>query len=165
MCDGTNSFWCEHGGICEEIVQGENYTCRCPQGYTGDHCEHSGAPCGPLFCFHQAECLVEGHLCECPPQWKGSVDCSVPTKQESDSDSNSSAKKSSGDRHSSNWVVVLVILCSVATVAGIGIYVKRLYSRKEAGMSFQPMSQVQESAVEDNEGDSLVSSRLAASHT
>jgi len=23
MCDGTNSFWCEHGGSCEEIVQGE----------------------------------------------------------------------------------------------------------------------------------------------
>jgi len=28
MCDGTNSFWCEHGGSCEEIVQGEKYSCK-----------------------------------------------------------------------------------------------------------------------------------------
>lgn len=164
MCDGTNSFWCEHGGICEENVQGENYTCRCPQGYTGDHCEHSGAPCGSLFCFHQAECLVEGHLCECPPQWKGSVDCSVATKQESDSDSFASNLSPRSSNHSSRWVVVLVVLCSVGAIAGIGFYVTKIYSRKEAGMSFQPMSQVQESTVEDNEADSLVSSRLANTH-
>ena len=44
MCDGTNSFWCEHGGSCEEIVQGEKYSCNCPDGFGGEHCEHSGAP-------------------------------------------------------------------------------------------------------------------------
>ncbi|QCE10364.1 EGF-like [Vigna unguiculata] len=59
MCDGTNSFWCEHGGSCEEIVQGEKYSCKCPDGFGGEHCEHSGAPCGESFCFHNAECLAE----------------------------------------------------------------------------------------------------------
>ena len=80
MCDGTNSFWCENGGTCEEIVQGEDYSCKCPPGYTGEHCEHPGAPCGRIFCFHEAECLTESDVCECPPNWKGSVDCSHPTK-------------------------------------------------------------------------------------
>lgn len=81
MCDGTNSFWCEHGGQCEEIVQGEVYTCKCPRGYSGEHCELVGVPCGKnIFCFHGAECLVkEGDPCACPPGWKGSPDCLVPT--------------------------------------------------------------------------------------
>lgn len=81
MCDGTNSFWCEHGATCEEIVQGENYSCKCPHGFAGEHCEHSGVPCGQNFCFHNAECLAEvGDVCQCPPEWKGSADCSLPTK-------------------------------------------------------------------------------------
>lgn len=81
MCDGTNSYWCENSGSCEEIVQGENYTCNCFSGFTGEHCEHSGAPCGQIFCFHEAECLAEaeGDVCQCPPDWKGSTDCSLPT--------------------------------------------------------------------------------------
>lgn len=80
MCDGTNSFWCEHGATCEEIVQGEKYSCKCPLGFAGEHCEHSGAPCGHTFCFHNAECLAEtGDVCQCPSEWKGSADCSLPT--------------------------------------------------------------------------------------
>ncbi|KAK3227862.1 hypothetical protein Dsin_007724 [Dipteronia sinensis] len=67
MCDGTNTFWCEHGGTCEEIVQ-------------GDQCELSGVSCGQIFCFHEAQCLVEDGVCDCPPDWKGSLDCSLPTK-------------------------------------------------------------------------------------
>ncbi|XP_057827549.2 uncharacterized protein LOC131038953 isoform X1 [Cryptomeria japonica] len=80
MCDGTNSFWCEHGGVCEEIIQGENYTCKCPPGYIGEHCEHSGVPCGSMFCFHRAECIIEDRECACPHNWRGSVDCAFPTK-------------------------------------------------------------------------------------
>jgi len=81
MCDGTNSFWCEHGGSCEEIVQGEKYSCNCPDGFGGEHCEHSGAPCGESFCFHNAECLAEaGDVCQCPSEWRGSADCSLLTK-------------------------------------------------------------------------------------
>ncbi|GLT84671.1 hypothetical protein SLE2022_028880 [Rubroshorea leprosula] len=161
MCDGTNSFWCEHGGICEEIVQGENYTCNCRPGFTGQHCENSGAPCGPIFCFHEAECLVEGHLCECPPQWKGSVDCSVPTKPKIDSSSSSSTVKrldpaGNSTNHSNNWVVVLVVLFSVGAVAGVVFYVNNLYNkRKEGAQKFQPLSHMQ--TEEYDEGNSLVS--------
>ncbi|XP_048233403.1 uncharacterized protein LOC8261912 isoform X1 [Ricinus communis] len=79
MCDGTNSFWCEHGGKCVEIVQGENYTCKCLPGFIGDHCEHSGKACGRIHCFHEAKCLVEDEICECPSDWKGNADCSLPT--------------------------------------------------------------------------------------
>lgn len=82
MCDGTNEFWCEHGGKCEEIVQGEIYDCKCPAGYAGEHCEHSGTPCGQIFCFHEAQCLALSQVhnaCDCPPDWKGSADCSLPT--------------------------------------------------------------------------------------
>lgn len=81
MCDGTNSFRCEHGARCNEIVHGEDYTCICQPGYSGTHCEHIGAPCGQIFCFHEAECLegVEGDACECPADWRGSSDCSKPT--------------------------------------------------------------------------------------
>jgi len=81
MCDGTNSFWCEHGASCEEIVQGEKYSCKCPPGFGGEHCEHSGASCGQTFCFHNAECLAEaGEVCQCPSEWKGSPDCSLLTR-------------------------------------------------------------------------------------
>lgn len=80
MCDGTNAFWCEHGGKCEEIIQGEKYECKCLPGYSGERCEHSGRPCGQNFCFHDAECLSPGDVCDCPPVWKGSADCFLPTQ-------------------------------------------------------------------------------------
>lgn len=80
MCDGTNSFSCEHGAICEEIVQGEKYSCKCPSWFAGEHCEQAGVPCGQIFCFHHAQCLDEaGYVYQCPSNWKGSDDCSIPT--------------------------------------------------------------------------------------
>ncbi|KAL3675535.1 hypothetical protein R1sor_025483 [Riccia sorocarpa] len=52
MCDGTNSFWCESGGTCNEVVQGENYTCACALGFSGVHCQDRGLVCGDSFCFN-----------------------------------------------------------------------------------------------------------------
>eukprot|EP01018_Ginkgo_biloba_P018996 Gb_11515 [translate_table: standard] len=101
MCDGTNSFWCENGGTCDEIIQGENYTCKCQPGYIGKHCEHSGSPCGNIFCFHQAECIKEDSICDCPPDWKGSDDCALSTKVGSCSDCTPPSLK---------WIVVIVSL-------------------------------------------------------
>ncbi|XVF33287.1 hypothetical protein REPUB_Repub17cG0155900 [Reevesia pubescens] len=159
MCDGTNSFWCENGGICQEIVQGEDYFCKCPPGYTGKHCEHPGAPCGRIFCFHKAECLAESDVCQCPPNWEGSIDCSLPTKNTTDSsmDSNMSQLPHWGSSNSSkNWIVVVVAtLFSMGAVTGGAIYAKKLFSKKETSPKFQQLSRMQ-SPGNDDERDTMV---------
>ncbi|GAV79471.1 EGF domain-containing protein [Cephalotus follicularis] len=166
MCDGSNSFWCENRGTCEEIVQGENYTCKCHPGYTGTRCENPGAPCGRIFCFHEAECLVEGDLCECPPDWKGSVDCSIPTKTLADTTKNSMTTKLPNEEsthQSTNWmVVVLAISFLVGGVAWGAIYTKRLFCKKEtADPKFQELSQLQTHGIlDDSEDDALVPDRI-----
>ncbi|KAJ4954428.1 hypothetical protein NE237_011211 [Protea cynaroides] len=156
MCDGTNSFWCEHGAPCEEIVHGEDYTCKCLPGYTGVHCEHSGAPCGRLFCFHEAECLVEDDVCECPPDWRGSVDCSLPTRTVTETTTDSTTKVS---KHNTKWIgVSLAISCTIAAVSGAFIYVKRFLKKKEEmAPKFQQLSQIQaHDFLDDDEEDSSV---------
>ncbi|KAL2606881.1 hypothetical protein AAZV13_09G212700 [Glycine max] len=121
MCDGTNSFWCEHGATCEEIVQGEKYSCKCPPGFAGEHCEHSGASCGQTFCFHNAECLAEaGDVCQCPSEWKGSADCSLPTTPtvfySNSSDRKSSKVSSCSDSNVSMTQVLLRSSCSYYSI-------------------------------------------------
>ncbi|XP_010255272.1 PREDICTED: delta-like protein 4 isoform X2 [Nelumbo nucifera] len=156
MCDGTNSFWCEHGATCQEIVQGENYTCKCRPGYTGIHCENSGAPCGRIFCFHEAECLVEGETCECPPDWTGSVDCSKPTRSPTDITNSTTNKLPHVEKHNNTkWLaVVLGMLCFVAAVAAVAIYIKRLFKRKEeTTLKFQQLSQMQTHDFLDDDDD------------
>ena len=83
MCDGSNSFWCQNG-TCNEIVQGETYTCLCEEGYAGENCELEGIPCGDSYCFHNAECIQADDPCDCPADWKGSQDCSMPTVKSKD---------------------------------------------------------------------------------
>ncbi|XWS46125.1 hypothetical protein CRYUN_Cryun14cG0036800 [Craigia yunnanensis] len=161
MCDGTNSFWCENGGICEEIIQGEDYSCKCPPGYTGEHCEHPGALCGRIFCFHEAECLAESDVCECPPNWKGSVDCSLPTKNRTDSSMNSNMSQLphwGRSNSSTNWIVVVVAISfSIGAVAGGAIYAKKLFGKKETAPKFQQLSRMQSHGIlDDDEGDTMV---------
>ncbi|OVA13971.1 Epidermal growth factor-like domain [Macleaya cordata] len=159
MCDGTNSFWCGHGGICEEIVHGENYTCKCSPGYTGEHCEHTGAPCGKIFCFHQAECLfeAEGDVCDCPPNWKGSIDCSLPTRTNSDSITNSTIPKlpRAEDSPSSKWLVLFFVVSFASGAAAVAvIYLKRFVKKKErATAKFQQLSQMQARDFLDDDDD------------
>ncbi|KAK7394738.1 hypothetical protein VNO78_15275 [Psophocarpus tetragonolobus] len=155
MCDGTNSFWCEHGSTCEEIVQGEKYSCRCPPGFAGEHCEHYGAPCGQTFCFHNAECLAEaGDVCQCPSEWKGSADCSLPT-QPTDFYSNSSNTKLSKVNSSSDSDRTLAVLAfsSVGAAAAGAIYGKKLFSkRKREAVKFHQLSEMQiQGILDDNE--------------
>ncbi|KAH9732559.1 hypothetical protein KPL70_010318 [Citrus sinensis] len=126
MCDGTNEFWCEHGGKCEEIVQGEMYDCKCPAGYAGEHCEHSGTPCGQIFCFHEAQCLALSQVhnaCDCPPDWKGSADCSLPTLSQ-----------------------------TAGAVVGGAIYAKKLFKKKSnTAPRFQQLSSVQTQDILDGD--------------
>ncbi|XP_042475603.1 delta-like protein 4 [Macadamia integrifolia] len=158
MCDGTNSFWCEHGATCEEIVQGENYTCKCLPGYSGVHCEHVGAPCGRLFCFHEAECLVEGDVCECPSHWRGSVDCSLPTRNDTDTTTNSTnaAVRHADSKNNTKWIAVLLaISCTIAAVSGVFIYAKRFSKNKEKMVpKFQQLSQIPHDFLDDDEDES-----------
>ncbi|XVF80106.1 hypothetical protein PTKIN_Ptkin15bG0043800 [Pterospermum kingtungense] len=163
MCDGTNSFWCENGGICEEIVQGEDYSCICPPGYSGDHCEHPGARCGRIFCFHGAECLAESGVCQCPPNWKGSVDCSLPTQNTTDPSMNSNMPQfphwGSSNNSSTNWIVVVVAISfSIGAVAGGAIYAKKLFGKKETAPKFQQLSRMQSRGIldDDDERDTMV---------
>ncbi|KAF8380190.1 hypothetical protein HHK36_027672 [Tetracentron sinense] len=161
MCDGTNSFWCEHGGNCVEIVHGENYTCKCPPGYTGLHCEHKGAPCDQIFCFHEAECLVEGDFCDCPPNWRGSVDCSLPTKTNTDSvtDSTTTGLPHVESSNNMKWFVVEVLatLCSLGAVVAAVILTKRFLKKNEMTTpKFQQLSQMQTHGFFDDDEDSEV---------
>ncbi|KAI5428620.1 hypothetical protein KIW84_033573 [Lathyrus oleraceus] len=39
-CDGTNSFWCEHGATCVEIAHERS----AHRGFAGKHCELAGLP-------------------------------------------------------------------------------------------------------------------------
>ncbi|KAH9308320.1 hypothetical protein KI387_036231, partial [Taxus chinensis] len=152
MCDGTNSFWCEHGGVCEEIIQGENYTCKCSPGYIGEHCQHSGTPCGNIFCFHQAECIEENSWCACPPHWRGSVDCSLPTQIEHTLNDATPSFVTTNYRGGGNeWLVPFVSVVIVVGVLGSVIsWTKRIYykKRKADATKFQQLSQRVEFVVD-----------------
>ncbi|KAK9202295.1 hypothetical protein WN944_017505 [Citrus x changshan-huyou] len=158
MCDGTNEFWCEHGGKCEEIVQGEIYDCKCPAGYAGEHCEHSGTPCGQIFCFHEAQCLALSQVhnaCDCPPDWKGSADCSLPTLSQTDSSVNSTIARYPQDKisNNANWMVgFLAFSCSAGAVVGGAIYAKKLFKKKSnTAPRFQQLSSVQTQDILDGD--------------
>eukprot|EP00850_Spirogloea_muscicola_P015542 SM000120S25691 [mRNA] locus=s120:137675:139748:- [translate_table: standard] len=87
MCADTNQFFCANGGTCNEIVQGEMYTCeKCDAGFGGEHCTLMGEPCGggadghpSTFCFNNGTCDQELEQCVCPEDWLGSDDCSTRT--------------------------------------------------------------------------------------
>ncbi|TKY65416.1 Sushi, nidogen and EGF domain-containing protein 1 [Spatholobus suberectus] len=153
MCDGTNSFWCEHGATCEEIVQGEKYSCKCPLGFAGEHCEHSGAPCGQIFCFHNAECLAEaGDVCQCPSEWKGSADCSLPTKPTGSLPT--SFLKSQPSLDACRRLLVVLAFSSVGAAAAGAIYGKKLFSKKKReAVKFQQLSELQTQGMLDDDED------------
>ncbi|KAI3878832.1 hypothetical protein MKX03_013972 [Papaver bracteatum] len=150
MCDGTNSFWCGNGGICNELIHGEKYTCKCGPSYIGEHCEYRGAPCGKIYCFHLAQCLfeVEGDVCDCPPNWKGSVDCSLPTPTHTDNVTTSTTiprLPREEDSHSSKWLVLLfVVSFASGAAAGAVIYLKKFFRKNDRDTGkFQQLSQMQ----------------------
>ncbi|RWR89443.1 delta-like protein A [Cinnamomum micranthum f. kanehirae] len=148
MCDGTNSFWCEHGAKCNEIVQGEDYTCICAPGYSGNHCEHIGAPCGQIFCFHEAECVADSVV-------------------------NSSARAAPHARIIDNkkWLAVFfTISCSLGALAAAVILAKKCFKKRETtrNSKFQHLSQMQMLGIldddDDSEDDSLVPKIVHSDH-
>uniref|UniRef100_A0A2C9JII0 EGF-like domain-containing protein n=1 Tax=Biomphalaria glabrata TaxID=6526 RepID=A0A2C9JII0_BIOGL len=75
LCDVESRYCLEHspclnGGTCHHDSS-HNYTCSCPRGYVGAHCEVS--ECHSNFCLHSGTCLIaEGtRYCLCSSHYTG----------------------------------------------------------------------------------------------
>ncbi|GFO45468.1 delta-like protein [Plakobranchus ocellatus] len=75
FCDKKEVFCerykpCKNGGTCQYHGQ-HNYTCACPLGYKGAHCEIT--VCYDHFCLHKGICHVENgtRLCRCKASYTG----------------------------------------------------------------------------------------------
>ncbi|WCJ22753.1 hypothetical protein M5689_004825 [Euphorbia peplus] len=161
MCDGSDSFWCENGGKCLEIVQGEKYKCECEKGFGGDHCEIKGQKCGDVYCFNGGGCFGEQEdgVCDCPQNWKGSSDCSIQTIPSSDFSGNMTVTKlhphpEKGSNFSTWIVVVLAISCSAGAVAGCAFYAEKIPTRKNTTAGKFQHHSVLDS--DEDEADALV---------
>lgn len=66
---------CQNGGTCDYQGKGQ-YTCRCPQGYSGDHCENDA--CSSQPCLNEGICnaTANGFTCSCSPLLTG-VHCEI----------------------------------------------------------------------------------------
>ncbi|XP_031475105.1 uncharacterized protein LOC116247218 [Nymphaea colorata] len=157
MCGVRSMFWCEHGGSCEEAVLGEEeYFCACPWGYAGRHCELVGAPCGEMFCFHGAECLVNEQNCQCPPDWRGSLDCVLPTStNDSVVQSTPTILPPDKGHHIEKWfVAVVAVASSLLVVSAAVLLAKKCCRKSESALTkFQDLYQVQMQGVLDDEED------------
>ena len=67
-----SSHPCLNGGSCTEINRKE-YGCKCPERYTGKHCENDMAPCSSSPCLNDGVCVVMGYSykCNCPAKLSG----------------------------------------------------------------------------------------------
>lgn len=70
----TNNYGiCKNGGTCINTGLG-SFTCQCPVGYAGQHCEIEVDSCDSLPCKNGATCKSHAPLnytCECPIGFKG----------------------------------------------------------------------------------------------
>lgn len=73
MCDSSP---CSNGATCHDHVT--FYTCHCPYGYTGKHCEGFVDWCENMPCENGATCSQKGpqYSCACAPGWSGKL-CDV----------------------------------------------------------------------------------------
>lgn len=62
---------CRNGGTCESINTNTAYVCRCPEGFTGTHCEKE--ICTPGYCLNGGICKPVGNIqtCICQPGFSG----------------------------------------------------------------------------------------------
>ncbi|XP_069792364.1 EGF-like repeat and discoidin I-like domain-containing protein 3 isoform X2 [Narcine bancroftii] len=99
---------CHNGGICEvsDSYRGDTfigYICRCPDGYSGIHCQHNINECEFEPCRNGGICtdLIANYSCECPGEFMGrncQYKCSGPLGMEGGIISNQQISASSTHR-------------------------------------------------------------------
>ncbi|XP_078670664.1 MAM and LDL-receptor class A domain-containing protein 1-like [Branchiostoma floridae x Branchiostoma belcheri] len=70
--DDCASNPCRNSGTCQDGVN--SYTCRCPPGWYGIHCELDNAACGSYPCQNGGVCSggnFDNYVCRCQRGWTG----------------------------------------------------------------------------------------------
>ncbi|XP_056614257.1 neurocan core protein isoform X2 [Triplophysa dalaica] len=64
---------CLHGGSC--LMEGEGYSCLCPQGYSGESCEIDIDDCQSNPCQNGGTCIdeINSFVCLCLPSYSGAT--------------------------------------------------------------------------------------------
>ncbi|XP_055074736.2 neurocan core protein [Misgurnus anguillicaudatus] len=64
---------CLHGGSC--LIEGEGYSCLCPQGYSGESCEIDIDDCQSNPCQNGGTCIdeINSFVCLCLPSYGGAT--------------------------------------------------------------------------------------------
>ncbi|PKU47914.1 delta and notch-like epidermal growth factor-related receptor [Limosa lapponica baueri] len=74
--DACQSQPCQHNATCTDVAQkhdGNNFTCSCPAGYTGELCQSEIDHCIQQPCQNGGTCSsnVNGFSCQCPEGYHG----------------------------------------------------------------------------------------------
>ena len=66
---------CKNGGVCAQGQDPDDFSCTCPEEWTGDTCEDPVDPCELLDCTNGGTCekLGDTATCDCPIGYGGEV--------------------------------------------------------------------------------------------
>ncbi|VDM95221.1 unnamed protein product [Thelazia callipaeda] len=80
-CDETNENYCENGGTCVSIDDGD-YECICLNGYVGKNCSQNTNDCLENLCAAGSTCIdgMSKYTCVCPPGKMEKIYCTVRIK-------------------------------------------------------------------------------------
>lgn len=67
-----------HSTLCFQDIPGSNFTCICPDGFTGRYCQVASNSCSDSPCQNGAICIQSHGVfsCSCLPGWTGNT-CSI----------------------------------------------------------------------------------------